>query len=263
MEQVVIKLKDGGIIEAKDDEVKVISTSGICIRFDAKGNLISQEIERKKPIGLGYFFTMGRDERAEVVKWYSTVQAKTNRQKDFLDEVGKAIEKVDYNYKISTIEPSRDKDGYLYFEEGKLVAKQYSLEAWEELAEKFAPENESRMASIYELVLWYAYRIAKGYWTISYVCDDSSKKGNYIDSPDATKTIELTGNREVGGFNDGIGNTYKVVLAETGYAICGGSCYDSGEKYPVGNFLKEGFSAKMCHTGTAVLALKCDLTETK
>lgn len=257
MEQVVIKLKDGGIVEVKDDEVKVTSTSGICVRFDAKGNLISQEIERKKPIGLGYFFTMGRDERAEVVKWYSTVQAKTNRQKEFLDEVGKAIEKVDYNYKISTIEPSRDKDGYLYFEEEKTVTMQYPLKVWEKLAEKFAPEYESRIASIYELFLWYAYRIAKGYWTIFYVCDNSSSNGNYLDSPNLSTTFELSGKREVGGFRDGVGNTCKLVKAERGYIICGGSCYDSGEKFPVGNFSKAVVLSE-CYTGTAVISLKAD-----
>lgn len=257
MEQVVIKLKDGGIVEAKDDEVKVTSKSGICIHFDSQGNLISQEIERKKPIGLGYFFTMGRDEREVVAKWYSTVQAKTNRQKDFLDEVGKAIEKVDYNYKISNIEPSRDKDGYLYFEEGKIVTMQYPFETWAKMAEEFAPEYESRMASIYELVLWYAYRIANGYWTLLDVCDNSSSAGNYWDSPSASKNFELSGNREVGGFKDGIGNTCKIVMDECGYIICGGSCYDSGEKYPVGNFSKN-ITLSECYTGTAVISLKAD-----
>jgi len=49
-----------------------------------------------------------------------------------------------------------------------------------------------------------AYRLAMGYWTLEYVCDNSSSAGNYRNSSNWKLALEVSGTREVGDFKDGI-----------------------------------------------------------
>jgi len=72
-----------------------------------------------------------------------------------------------------------------------------------------------------------------GYWTIEYVCDDSSSDGNYNDSPVSSKKKDKSGAKEVGGFNDGIGNTIKLVMKDGVPTLVGGSYEMSGKTHPV------------------------------
>lgn len=174
-----------------------------------------------------------------------------------------ALEHIDYDYRISAIEPSLDSEGKLFFNEGEKVAIGISDADWITKSKKFAPEWHSELANVYELFLWYAYRIAKGYWDLKYICDDSSSAGNYLNSPDSVHYLELSGMRKVGGFYDGTGNTYKIVNGRFDYNIhrfvaddfdflmCGGA-WDMDGKNAVAVFYSS-FSHNKHGTGVMVL----------
>ena len=182
-----------------------------------------------------YFFKMGKGEKKEVELWISKVEPITERQEEFLNIVKEALCQIDYDYKISTIEPSLKCGRILAFKEGEVVGKLQWLNTWDEMAKEFAPENDSRLATVAELYLWYAYRIAKRYWSLTYVCDDSSRDGNYINSPKRSDFPLKTGQMFVGGFADGSGNSYKVVRTNDleKFALCGGSDSSRGDDYPI------------------------------
>ena len=209
---------------------KFHSATGEVTRFDSNGNLID----------LRYFFKMGENERAIVKEWREKIQRKgSDKSKTFFYRVDTALRNVNYDYCIATIEPSM-KARKLYYEPGNEVATGLSAEQWETKAKNYAPHLGSRLALPDELILWYAYRIAKGYWSLRYVCQDSSAHGNYNDSPTrkAAKghTVEkdLTGVKEVGGFKDGVGNTYKIVKNAVGtFWNFGGAYVNAGWRYPV------------------------------
>lgn len=231
MSNKVIKLENGGKVEFIEDVKGVIvtSTHGLVIEFDGEGEF--KKISRvKKP---HTFFKMGKEERDLVRRWLFLAKPKTPNQEFFLKYVSEAQKAITYDYKISTIEASQ-KNGKIYFEEGKGVARGINSEIWAKMAKTYWPKKNSRMATLYELLLWYAYRVAKEYWTLEYVCDDSSLEGNYYDSPKTSHIFEVSGKREVGGFFDGAGNTKKLVTHENAFAICGGACGSFGKEFPVG-----------------------------
>ena len=189
------------------------------------------EADSKK---LQYFEMMTSLDRNLVENWYVTQKAKTDRQAEFLKIVGKALKKINYQYSISAIEPSVDEYGRIYFEKGAPVARYISCEDWIKKAKKFAPTFKSDLASLYELYLWYAYRIALGYWTLEDICDNVA----YLkDRENETyrKKFDLSGEKEIGGASDGVGNTYKLVKTDSvfGCAMCGGGCYYYGHYYPL------------------------------
>ncbi|MBP3284298.1 MAG: hypothetical protein J6M02_02230, partial [Clostridia bacterium] len=115
----------------------------------------------------------------------------------------------------------------------------------------------SDLANLYELFLWYAYRIAKGLWTLEYVCDDSSSAGNYWNSPDASHGFEVSGRRKVGGFADGVGNTYKIVSHNEGFVACGGHFVCTGVDSSAArvNYYDHPYYAYHC-IGSGVLVLR-------
>lgn len=217
-------------IEKTKSGIAVISAFGTRVEFDENYEMISKVKERMVD---SYFFKMGEEERAAVAEWLSKTEAETENQTKFLQIIKAAKRYINYDYRISTIEPSIDEEGKLFFEKGQEIAIKNSIFEWQELGKSFAPERQSRLADMYELNLWYAYRIAKGYWTIQYVCDDSSAEGNYSNSPDATHNFELSGAREIGGFCDGTGNIRKVVSSYCGFVICGGFFLQEGNSFPV------------------------------
>lgn len=180
-----------------------------------------------------YFFKMGKVERKMVEDWLGTLVCKTERQKRFVNVVKRAVKAIKYDYYISTIEPSMNEDGEIYFKTGEEVERKITFKQWEEKGTTFAPERESKLATLSELFLWYAYRIATMKWTIEYVCDDSSEDGNYHNAPDAAQKFEESGARTVGGFFDGVGNTYKIVKGNPGFALCGGYHGHNGDCCPV------------------------------
>lgn len=219
---------------------------------------------RRKPEFLKYFFEMGPTEKRVIQRWYRTLdftEKRSENQKHFLHMVRHAFLACG-KYRIATIEPyvieSTEPVEHLSIDyapgqkpccdfnvDVKLhcipwirTKTRMALEDCGKAARTFAPEYGSDLATVEEYVLWLAYRIARGYWTLEYVCDDSSSAGNYVDSPTASHTFELAGQREVGGFADGIGNIYKAVKGreENSYCVFGGMYVCSGKDYPVASY---------------------------
>lgn len=215
--------------------IAVISESGNKVEFDKNFEIISEN-SNKNLFWFKYFFLMKEEEREIVKEWYKNQEGKTENQKEFLENVKIAISKIDYDYLISTIEPSKiNSSDKIFYEEGGHVYMGLRRYEWEKKAKEFAPEYNSDLANLYEVVLWYAYRIVRGYWSLEYVCDDSSSLGNYWNSPNSRHFLEATGVRKVGGFSDGIGNTYKIVKnPKGGFLMIGGSYNFRGNICPVG-----------------------------
>lgn len=227
-------ISNGVRIEFTENGVKVISTDGELIRFDCTGRLLRKEVFCKAESFMEYFDFMGSEEQRIAKEWAETAEGETNEQDKFIELTKEAGSKIKEDYYIANIEPSIDKTGKIYYKKGEVVALGLSCNQWKERAHDFAPECESELATVYQLVLWYAYRIAKGCWTIEYVCDDSSIAGNYWNSPNAAHNVEVSGAREVGGARDGVGNTCKVVTdGDAGFGLFGGNYSFDGGEYPV------------------------------
>lgn len=223
-------------VEVEEDKFVVISRSGKKTFFDESGNLLDDANYIEKVYDGAYsrhFDFMGANERILVRQWHCQQKPSTSKQAAFIDIIGEALRLIGYDYCIANLEPSYDDNDYLYFDEGEVVAEELSCYQWMEKAKEFSPEHKSGLADIYELFLWYAWRIAKGYWTLEYVCDNSSNAGNYCSCPDGSGCLELSGAREVGGRHDGIGNTYKLVLNDNKFSVCGGYWGSSGIYCPV------------------------------
>lgn len=202
-----------------------------------------QKSEKQNNVAMENFFLMGENERAKVEKWFNLKKTQkilecgdtTTEQFQFLRTVEKALERIDYDYQIPIIEPSKTEDGKLFYQKGCKVpvgvADSLTASEWDKAATEFYYDGKwrSEIASIYELYLWYAYRIAMRYWTLEYVCDDSRGEGNY----DNDAGFEKSGAREVGGFADGIGNSFKLVKLNSEIVAIGGSNFTSGIVYPV------------------------------
>lgn len=209
-----------------------------------------------QPKWLEYFDCMGKKERAEVSNWLVTQRAAGKAQTIFLEWVKEALAFVCYDYRIANLEPSLDSDGKLYYEKGKPVCEGLSVEDWQEKAKMFSVQYKSNLANVYELLLWYAYRIAKGKWSIYYVCNDSSSRGNYKNSPGATHCLEVSGSKFVGGARDGVGNTIKIVEHVSGFFTCGGDYTFSGKKFPVADLLRGHNRKAICDNCVGVIVLR-------
>lgn len=233
----VVEVTDGGKIEVTKDDVKVTSYSGKQVCFDKCGNILFEtQLTPEKPSWMKYFFLMGKEERQAVKLWFAYVLPTTKRQSDFLKIVRKALNVVNYDYQIATIEPSLTDNERIFYKEGERVANRFPLlSKWKWKAKEFAPAWGSDLATLYELFLWYAYRIATDLWSIEYVCDDSSSIGNFVESPDSSLEFEVTGKRKIGGFADGVSNTSKLVAHEGFFAECGSCYHSSGEKALIAN----------------------------
>lgn len=188
-----------------------------------------------------FFVKITATEREEVAKWLEGKETAGNYGQYFLRVIKRALQQVDYDYWIASIEPTVVK-GKLRFIEGRKVATQYMPEEWEQLCKEYAPERKSRMANLYELFIWYAWRIVKGYWSFEYVTNDSSSAGNYQDSPNLYAIndpkhyhhyIDKAGAKECGGYKDGQGNTCKIVTHKGKYKAVGGCYISSGKTNPV------------------------------
>lgn len=167
---------------------------------------------------LKYFFTMGKKERKRVINWRNSHSSKTERQREFLNLVDKALKSVQYDYRIPLIEPSL-KDGKLYYAEKQYVAVNLNCNDSIQKAKEFAPQYKSRLANLNELCLWYAYRVAMGYCSFEYLCDNVNLQS---DSKYRSK-IRLSGFKKIAGAKDGIENTVKLVQRENGFALVGKS----------------------------------------
>lgn len=228
--------KKGVKISFEDDKIKIFSRDSKEISFfDTNGKLLTVQkntfnnlIDEEK-----YFFKMGIAERKRVEKWCMNALAVNKAQVEFLYLVRKALANIYYDYWISTVEVSL-KDGKLYFAEKNVVAEGLTINEWMKKASEFSMKKKSRLALEEELILWYAYRIAMGLWSISYVCDNSSEEGNYINTWNPSMKCELSAERRIAGFSDGIGNTKKIVIKEFGTpCLYGGSWQSRGNVNPI------------------------------
>ena len=147
MEKVVYKPNDAIITEFDGDNFVVISKEGERTLFDRYGHLIKDEralVERRdvvkkeceeKPKWYKYFFFMGASKRQFVKKWFSKVKAeiendkdeKSIKQKAFLTIVEEALDAIDYDYSISTMEFSFNKTCKLGLFKGADVARGLSF----------------------------------------------------------------------------------------------------------------------------------------
>lgn len=171
--------------------------------FARNGDLIWEQ--ENEPESFKHFFSMGREERLKVSYWRNDVSAETLEEKAFLDHVEKALAVIDYDYQIATLDPCVSEEGKIYYEEGKAFDTEQETNPyyWNELAKDFAPEYGSRLANLYELLLWYAYRIAEGMWTFKEVCD-------------GRKISNRSGRKKLGGFFDRVAYSVKVVKSPKG-----------------------------------------------
>lgn len=168
---------------------------------------------------LKYFIKIGKMERKKVVSWRAIHSAKTERQRDFFKHLDKALKAVQYDYRIPLIEPSL-KDGKLYYAEKNYVATNLATANSVQMARNFAPMYNSRLANLNELCLWYAYRVAMGYCSLEYLCDNVQ---NNQSSHKHKSKMRLSGFKKIAGAKDGIENTSKLVQCENGFAIVGKS----------------------------------------
>ena len=201
-----------------------------------------------------YFDFIGEEEKKLVKKWYLGQEGVTKEQEKFLNIVEKALA-IRYDFLIANMEPSLSNKGEIYYKEGEKVGRNISCSNWEKKAKNFAPQYQSHLANLRELFLYYAYRIAMGYWTLEYVCDNSSTDGNYWMSPCSSHGIDLSAAKKVGGARDGIGNTYKIVKNNSGFALCGGSCVNEEAVYCVSDVCNYNITNNVCHYGSGVLVL--------
>lgn len=204
------------------------------------GEFVALPVQIQQEEKVPHFFKMTSEKRKKVKRWLKNEKKelahKTDREKTFLETLEEGLKTVKYEYRISTIEPTMNKETEkIEFIKGAEVARGYSCEQWKKFAEEFMPERGSRLANLYELFIWYAWRIVKGYWTLSYVANDSSSDGNYANSPNAAGEYEVSAKRKVGGFRDGIGNTCKIVTHGVRYALVGGDYGSIGGNCPVGD----------------------------
>lgn len=165
-----------------------------------------------------YFFKMGKEAREEVGKWIKDKKGKSINQDTFLRVVKEALNSIKYDYEIATIEPSETENGDIYYQKGTKVLKKLSCCEWDKLSKEYAPEYGSRLATLHELFLWYAYRVAKGHFSMKEVCDETVYSLAY-----RIPTLYKSGEDVVGGFADGIGGTYKIVKeSKNSFILCGG-----------------------------------------
>ena len=190
-----------------------------------------------------YFTKITAEDRKKVEAWLEKMveawlakQAVAPRWAErFLYIVQEAVQGVDYDYWIANLEPSV-KDGKIYYAKGEVVGGDFSCNQYDKMAKEYAPERGSRLASVYELFMWYALRIANGLWTFEYVAHYSSGAGNYVGMR------EKSGERNVGGYEDGQGNTYKIVTFKYGFAFVGGSYIFDGYRYPVARIFNSDYA---------------------
>ena len=251
-EEHYIEIKCGGmIIEIEGDFI---------ITKKENGEVVTLPVQIQQEEKVPHFFKMTSEKRKKVKRWLKNEKKelahKTDREKNFLGTLEEGLKSVKYIYWISTIEPTMNKETEkIEFIKGAEVARGYSCEQWKKFAEEFMPERGSRLANLYELFIWYAWRIVKGYWTLSYVANDSSSDGNYANSPNAAGEYEVSAKRKVGGFRDGIGNTCKIVTHGVRYALVGGDYRNFGDFYPVGDVFYHDYPSNTLYDCSGVFVL--------
>lgn len=164
-----IELKNGGKIIITEEGSSFISRMGVEVNLsweDCYNRIMCNNSDLKN------FCLIGKKEREKIKNWYSK-WCKTKRTRSYLQDyfrniLGEALKSVDYNYMIAVVDPLNCVGDKMKSLNRRLL----SSADWEREALVFAPEYNSDIATLYELFMWYAYRISNGEFTIAYVCDN-------------------------------------------------------------------------------------------
>ena len=196
-----------------------------------KQQFVTSELSLEAQIQ-SHFITMNYEKTHKVKGWYKYQKPNTVRENRFLADVSIALEIINKSYKVSTMECGV-MNGKIYYQRGATVEECFNCYEWEKKVHQFAPGYGSDIATVYEAALWYAYRVAAGFWTLDYVCNASYDRGNYRDSKRASLHCESAGARMIGGARDGIGNTYRLVKSGREFLLGGGCFLNLGQNFPV------------------------------
>ena len=203
------------------------------------------------------FFLMGLPELERVAEWLELVCAETKAQEEFLNRVEAALEVIDYDYYIATMEPTIQNGGISYSKEAP-VATGLTGRQWMKKATTYFTSSSwrSNLAMLEEGDLFKAYRVAIGYWSLEEICDNSSRLGNYW-MREKRNGLLPAGKTESGGFPDGVGNTFEIYRDKGGIALVGGCYLSMGDMRPVTQALRFYPDAVSQH-GRGVLVIKQD-----
>ena len=243
LEGEVYTTASGVKVKVEEKSLVVISSDNKEItRFDEEGKFFKKLLykseeqrasENRQRIYNNFFCKIGEKEREEIKKYLENAASFRKKEIDFLASVEYALHEIDYDFWISTIEPTI-KDNKLIFARREEIAQPMSLNEWIDKVADFDSEFNSKIARSEEVMLFYAYRLARGWWNLEYICVNSSSDGNYRESRWHSGKCDLTDHQKVGGFNDGVGNTYKIVMMTDELAsLYGGSWETSGMLKPV------------------------------
>lgn len=249
----VILLENGSRVDIDGCNVRHVAANGT-ILYSTSGVEFFTDVPEK----ISYFFFMGEYEREKVRRWLQEITPTTTRQQSFITRVKDALRIINYDYKIATLEPSLDSEGGIFYKEGFPVAMGLTNQEWKEKAEQFYVDDEwySELAEIHEGDLFKAYRVACGYWSLEAICDDSLLLDKFSSPTYAPHNLELSGARTIGGFKDGIGNTYHIYKTDMGYAQVGGRYIFPGCGFSATFSYYTNIPTSISHFGTAVLVLK-------
>ena len=208
----------------------------------------------KSDVEFDNFFLMGLPERKKILEWLEIAIPTTVAQTNFLNRVRKALETVKYDYYIAAIEPSFDEGKNITYKEGEPVAVGLTGRQWMQKAKVYYNHNhlKSGLALLEEGDLFKAYRVAMGYWSLEYICDDSSLPSI---SSKVGHEIAYSGKTEIGGFSDGVGNTFEIYRDKGGIALVGGFFLNFGKVNTVAKALRFHPNA-VSQYGRGVISIK-------
>jgi hypothetical protein len=154
---------------------------------------------------------------------------KKGRPKEFKNDVLKALKNkpVEGYCWIPVFEPSMLRGNLQYVSGAEVLINLTSFD-WEDLFNKYSPENGSKQATCTTYFLLLLRWLKDGIATVEQLTRDSKEIGHYWDSENAKKNFEKTGEREFGGLYGFVGNTCKIVKdseSSGGFSIVGGD-YD-------------------------------------
>ena len=125
-------------------------------------------VEYMKREKIKFFEKMSMPKRRKVVQWLQSQQAVNEEQETFLLRVKQAAENMRYGYWMTTKEASIYEDRIQYLEK-PLQGEAMPIFYLKKLAEDFAPEKKSRIATLQEFDLWNAYQVVNHVYTLEKV----------------------------------------------------------------------------------------------
>lgn len=236
---------------SNEETTKVLPTVSRAIPKPAP--LIGGTEVYQKENGTGYWYCKIKEGRDEFMHLYfadltendllydangKKREFATKRQEKFKADVLKALKnKPEEGFRwIPVYEPSKDTNGNIQFVSGQVVLRGLSSYEWESKATAYSPDNGSQIASIATYFLLLLRWLKDGRATIEQLADDSEDIGHYWNSENAKHNYEKTGERQFGGLDGFVGNTYKIVKdshSGSGFSVLGGRYGDGGDEYPV------------------------------